>query len=236
MMACRLILPAAKHDRSVWWPTQCGHGADFSGAAVLKPVDVSQHQGDYGASENAHDGRVGRLRTASCRVWAWSPMEGKRCLDRACRQRHQPTERLGLAREICAERGVRLTATRRRVMELLWESPQPLGAYALVQALQQDSRRPVAPPTVYRALEFLMQQGLAAKIQSRNAYVPCAHPERSHNCVFFVCGNCGSMNEVENETVERLIEEDAERLGYRVTRQVVEVEGVCPDCAWTNGA
>ena len=156
--------------------------------------------------------------------------EGRRCLDTTCGRRHEPAERVGLAAALCAERGVRLTRIRRRVLELLWESEQPLGAYDLIDGLQRDMGRPVRPPTAYRALEFLMGQGLVSKIQSRNAYVPCAHPERSHNCVFFMCGGCGASAEVENSEVERLLDRDALRLGYRVARLVVEVEGMCRRC------
>ena len=157
--------------------------------------------------------------------------EGKRCMDRHCRRRHEPSERVGLATSLCAERGVRLTALRRRILELLWESQQPLGAYDLIEGLKQDVGRPVGPPTVYRTLEFLMAQGLVSKIQSRNAYVPCAHPERRHNCVFFMCLRCGASSEVENAEIEQLLDEDAARLGYHIARLVVEVEGMCRPCA-----
>ena len=165
-----------------------------------------------------------------------NPGEGQPCLDRACSERHEPSERIGLATVLCAERGVRLTALRRRILELLWESGQPLGAYDLIEGITKDVGRPVGPPTVYRALEFLMGQGLVSKIQSRNAYVPCSHPERSHNCVFFMCVRCGSSSEVENPHVKLLLDQDAARLGYRVARLVVEVEGTCSPCVEAAGA
>lgn len=164
-----------------------------------------------------------------------NPWEGQPCLDRACSEKHEPSERIGLATALCAERGVRLTALRRRILELLWESGQPLGAYDLIEGIKKDVGRPVGPPTVYRALEFLMGQGLVAKIQSRNAYVPCSHPERRHSCVFFMCVRCGSSSEVENPHVEWLLDQDAARLGYRIARRVVEVEGVCSPCVDAAG-
>ena len=74
---------------------------------------------------------------------------------------------------------------------------RPTGAYELIAALKLRNSRPVGPPTVYRALEFLMSQRLVLEIENRNAYVPCAHPERRHDCLFFICSNCGVSAESE---------------------------------------
>ncbi|MEM1397258.1 MAG: Fur family transcriptional regulator [Pseudomonadota bacterium] len=131
---------------------------------------------------------------------------------------------------ICAERGVRLTDLRRQILELLWERGRATGAYELMEALQQKVSRPIAPPTVYRALEFLIAQGLVSKIESRNAYVPCAHPERENDCVFFICRECGSSVELEDPKIDRLLADNAALVGFLATRSVVEVEGVCADC------
>ena len=106
------------------------------------------------------------------------------CTDLDCRGRHSPRERVALAVSICEGRGVRMTELRRRVLELLWESGRPTGAYELIEAVKLGASRPVGPPTVYRALEFLMAQGLVSRIESLNAYVPCVHPERDHDCLF----------------------------------------------------
>ena len=75
-----------------------------------------------------------------------------------------------------------------------------------------------------------MSQGLVSKIESRSAYVPCTHPERRHNCLFFICGNCGASVELEDQRLERLIAEDAALIGFRATRRVIEVEGTCTTC------
>ena len=81
-----------------------------------------------------------------------------------------------------------------------------------------------------------MSQGLVSKIESRNAFVPCAHPERRHDCLFFICGDCGGSAELEDVRVEQLLAEDAAVLGYRVTRRVVEVEGTCASCISAGAA
>ena len=152
------------------------------------------------------------------------------CTDPDCRGRHVPAERVAMAMSLCDARGAQLTTLRRQVLELLWESGRPTGAYELIEALKLRNARPVGPPTVYRALEFLMSQRLALKIESRNAYVPCAHPERRHDCLFFICSNCGVTAESEDPRVEKLLAEDAATLGFHVTRRVIEVEGTCRCC------
>ena len=158
------------------------------------------------------------------------------CADPNCREEHAPAERVALAMSLCGARGVQLTELRRRILELLWESGRPTGAYELIEALKLRDSRPVGPPTVYRTLEFLMSQGLVSKIESRNAYVPCAHPERRHDCLFFICSNCGASVELEDQRLEHLISEDAALIGFRPTRRVIEVEGVCATCIAAGAA
>src|SRR3954453_3718975 len=83
---------------------------------------------------------------------------------------------LGAAERLCARRGARLTELRRRVLELIWRSHEPIGAYALLDRLGRERGR-VAPPTVYRALEFLIAHGLVHRIASLNAFIGCVHPD-----------------------------------------------------------
>ncbi|MEM9255279.1 MAG: Fur family transcriptional regulator [Pseudomonadota bacterium] len=135
-----------------------------------------------------------------------------------------------MARALCDDRGVRLTQQRRQVLELLWEHDRPAGAYELIEALKLRTSRSVSPPTVYRALQFLMAQGFVSKIESHNAYVPCAHPERRHESVYFICADCGSSEELEDPRIGYLLSEGAADLGFSVTRPVVEVKGTCADC------
>lgn len=158
------------------------------------------------------------------------------CKDPDCRGRHAPAERVALAVSLCDARGTQLTKLRRQILELLWESGRPAGAYELIEALKLRDSRPVGPPTVYRALEFLMSQGLVAKIESRNAYVPCIHPERQHDCLFFICSNCGASFEMEDARIEGLISENATCIGFRPTRRVIEVEGTCARCIAAGSA
>lgn len=135
-----------------------------------------------------------------------------------------------MAASLCCERGAHLTELRRKILELLWAYDRPAGAYELIEALKKADSRPVGPPTVYRALYFLTSQGLVSKIESRNVYVPCAHPERRHDCLFVICTECGSSAELEDPRIERLLAEDAAQIGFQVERRIVEVEGKCADC------
>ena len=153
------------------------------------------------------------------------------CTDPDCRGRHSPRERVALAVSLCKERGVNLTELRKRVLELLWASGRPTGAYELIAAIKPRDARAVGPPTVYRALEFLMAQGLVSKIESLNAYVPCIHPERDHDCLFFICNGCQTSVEFEDPRIAGLLAKDAAVLGFVATGRTVEVRGMCARCA-----
>ena len=158
------------------------------------------------------------------------------CTDPDCRGPHSPLERIALAEAICEGRGVQLTELRRRVLELLWARREPTSAYQLMEAVKLRGSRPVGPPTVYRALDFLMAQGLVSKIESLNAYVPCVHPEREHDCLFFICNGCRSSVELEDPRIGGLLAEAAAILGFVATRRTVEVTGMCAQCTQAGAA
>jgi Fur family zinc uptake transcriptional regulator len=134
---------------------------------------------------------------------------------------------LAAAASLCRERGAQCTEVRRRVLEALWQAGQPLSAYELMPRLEAALERRLTPPTVYRSLDFLMDQRLVSRIESRNAFVPCARPEHPHACVFFVCDRCSCSVEVENPAIEHLLTDDAASLGFEVHRRVVELQGLC---------
>ena len=154
----------------------------------------------------------------------------KPCTDLNCRGQHEQAERVALAEYICKSRGARFTKQRREVLELLWQSGRPTGAYELIEGLKQKTSRPVLPPTIYRALEFLIAQGLAVKVQSLNAYAPSLHPERQNDCFLFICGNCGIADEWEDPRIGRLIAASASSHEFNVTKRIIEVEGICGLC------
>jgi Fur family zinc uptake transcriptional regulator len=132
----------------------------------------------------------------------------------------------------CASKGLQLTALRRRVMAILGRSEAPLGAYAIIDEMARLEGKPVAPPTVYRTLEFFLENGFVHKIESRNAYAPCEHFGHAHEGVLLLlCEKCGRSDEIEDSALDRLIDHASERAGFVAHRRMVEVQGLCRDCA-----
>ena len=130
---------------------------------------------------------------------------------------------LDRAATVCERRGARLTPLRRQVLELVWRGHEPVGAYDLLERMGR-----AAPPTVYRALDFLMENGLVHRIESLNAYVGCDRPEAAHVSQFLICGDCGATAELEDERLAAQVEKRAAALGFAVERQTVEIRGRCP--------
>ena len=129
----------------------------------------------------------------------------------------------------CRERGLRLTPLRREVLGLVASARKPVKAYDLLDQLR-DSHGNAAPPTVYRALDFLLEQGFIHKLESINAYVSCHHPAVAHQVPFLICDVCSGAEEVCDERVAELIEVQAKALGFRAQAQTLEVHGVCKRC------
>jgi Fur family zinc uptake transcriptional regulator len=136
---------------------------------------------------------------------------------------------LARAEALCAERGVRLTAQRRRVLELVCRAERPLGAYEILDQLRNGAR--AAPPTVYRALDWLQAQGLVHKLETLHAYIGCTHPEHPHASQFLICDDCGGVTELEDKSIAGSLASVAAESGFRPSRPVVEVIGTCSVCA-----
>lgn len=136
---------------------------------------------------------------------------------------------LAAADALCAERGVRLTPLRRRVLELVWQSHSPVKAYDLLDRLRDGSQR-AAPPTVYRALEFLLHEGFIHRLESLNAFVGCGDPRHTHAGQFLICRRCQAVAELSDPEITRLIAERADALGFRLGAQTIELDGICPAC------
>ena len=141
---------------------------------------------------------------------------------------------LGAAERVCAGRGAQLTELRRRVLELVWQSHQPVGAYQLLAALGRDGHQP-APPTIYRALDFLQAQGLVHRIESRNAFVGCPHPETNHTGQLMICHACGTVTELLDPAIGEAVRRGARAAGFRADRVTLEVEGICERCTPQSG-
>jgi Fur family zinc uptake transcriptional regulator len=137
----------------------------------------------------------------------------------------------GQVESACDREGLHLTPLRRQVLAILAESSSPLGAYAIIDQLSRREGKPVAPPTVYRTLDFFLEHGFVYKIESRNAYAPCEHIGHAHHGALLLCEKCGRSDEIEDVKLDRLLQEAAARAGFAPHRQMVELVGLCRDCA-----
>ncbi len=140
---------------------------------------------------------------------------------------------LARAEGLCERRGARLTPLRRQVLELVWAAHKPRGAYAILEDMDRAGGGRTAPLTVYRALDFLVSQGLVHRIESLNAYVGCAEPGVSHAGQFLVCTACDEVVEMTDPGIAAAIGGAAALRGFTVSTPTVEVRGVCAGCATT---
>ncbi|HMM44883.1 MAG TPA: Fur family transcriptional regulator [Candidatus Macondimonas sp.] len=136
---------------------------------------------------------------------------------------------LAEAERACRQQGLRLTPIRRQVLELIWRDHQPVKAYDLIDALR-DRGIKTGPPTVYRALDFLREAGLIHRLDTVNAFVGCGAHGRPHAGMFLICGSCGVVVELDAPDPLGLIGIEADRLGFELVTQAVEILGRCSDC------
>ena len=150
---------------------------------------------------------------------------------------HQPHDHsacvsgaLASAEQLGDRAGVRFTALRKRVLELVWDSHKPLGAYDILETLGREDGRRAAPPTVYRALDFLLEQGLVHRIASLNAFIGCSSPDHQHQGQFLICRACHVAIELDSHEIVQAIAADARELGFQVENETVEITGLCAQC------
>ena len=159
----------------------------------------------------------------------------RRCIADALRQ----------ADDICRRKGIRFTRIRRRVLELIWAEHRPLSAYALLQQLRREKQN-AEPPTVYRALDFLVENCLVHKIESLNAFIGCSHPQHQssgrnngrndgknggrHIGQFLICSDCRQVAEISDAKLQRVIDATASRAGLQAMHHTIEITGRCSQC------
>jgi len=130
----------------------------------------------------------------------------------------------------CQSEGLRFTPVRRKALEILLQEHRALGAYEMLDRLR-DAGFGSQPPVAYRALEFLVANGFAHKIERLNAFIACAHPGASHSPAFMICRSCQSVAEAQSTPARGALGDAARATGFRIERTVVEAEGICPACA-----
>lgn len=136
---------------------------------------------------------------------------------------------LAEAERVCAEHGSRFTDLRRRILKMIWQGHKAVKAYDLLDQLATEGGS-AKPPTVYRALDFLMEEGLVHKIESLNAYIGCPHPGDDHISQFLICDKCENVREVTSHALGEAVVGAAKDAGFKIRRQTLELHGVCADC------
>ncbi|MDP5254314.1 MULTISPECIES: zinc uptake transcriptional repressor Zur [unclassified Vibrio] len=140
---------------------------------------------------------------------------------------HKPTEQI---EQICQRRGVRLTPQRRAVFELICQSNKASSAYELLEQLQKSEPQ-AKPPTVYRALEFLLEQGFVHRVESTNSYISCClSHESQHVFQLLICDRCGYVEELHDDSLTAQLNVNAKQHQFHLTKQVIESHGICQDC------
>ncbi len=159
-------------------------------------------------------------------------VHGHDCID----PRHHVHDAQAFVRAVeraCQQRGLRLTPIRARVLRLIAGAGRPVKAYDLLDMVRSgEGAGADAPPTVYRALDFLLANGFIHKLQSVNAFVACHHPDSAqHSVPFLICNRCHNAVELEDAEVVASLDERARALGFVPQAQTLEVHGLCAGCA-----
>lgn len=141
---------------------------------------------------------------------------------------------IGEVERQCRAQGLRLTATRRRVLEMILAADGPVKAYDLLDELKRE-RPGAAPPTVYRALDFLLENHFIHRLETLNAFVSCIHPDHQHQGQFLICERCQTVTEVHDHSLIRALDDAARDHGFRTRHQVLEIYGRCKACLDAGG-
>lgn len=142
--------------------------------------------------------------------------------------RHGAAEQIAEAERRCAAANETLTPLRRRVLELLIDRPGPAKAYDLLPLV--DESKQTKPPTIYRALDFLVRMGLAHRIESLNAFVACGIGACARSTIFLICEKCGAAEEFDAGHALIDLTEAAKKDGFTISRTMIEASGVCSLC------
>jgi Fur family zinc uptake transcriptional regulator len=134
------------------------------------------------------------------------------------------------AQQVCQKKGARFTKTREQVFILLARHEGAVGAYDLLAELKELD--PAAKPaTIYRALDFLSQQGFVHKIESINAFIMCHHfGDCNHPVQLLICDECGHVEEIQSNNFDLALRSMADANGFTISHQIVEAHGHCKAC------
>ena len=144
------------------------------------------------------------------------------------------SEALDTAEHLCVERGVQLTPIRHQVLELIWESHKAVKAYELLDRLK-PLQQAAKPATIYRALDFLIEQGLIHRVESLNAFVGCRCSGHQHEQLLLICKHCQEVEERSAPDVMLALSQEFKQAGFMVHSKAIEVHGICAKCQKLSG-
>lgn len=134
------------------------------------------------------------------------------------------------AEQLCASRGVQLTPIRHKVLELIWNSHKAIKAYDLLDLIRpiNDAAK---PSTVYRALDFLLEQGLIHRVESLNAFVGCRSSGTQHDQLLLICTVCHNIEERPAGNVFKALSDEMQNADFSPQRKTIEIHGLCKNCS-----
>lgn len=135
------------------------------------------------------------------------------------------------ALEICLEQNVKFTKLRQNILQLIWENDSPIKAYDILKILKVNfpSSKPI---TIYRTLDFLMENKLIHRLETQNAFMPCNHPKSSedHHCYFIICVKCHQVSEGCKDDLLTIVFDQLGKKNFRPSKVVLEIQGFCSNC------
>ena len=140
------------------------------------------------------------------------------------------SDALHIADKICQQKGLRFTSLRKIILEMIWSNHEPSKAYDILDKLK-DVNLSAKPSTVYRTLDFLLENGLIHKLNSLNAYIGCSHPLEHNECFFLFCQECKEIKECCNKELAKAINQTASNNKFQPMNVILEIQGECQECA-----
>ena len=140
------------------------------------------------------------------------------------------SKNIKVAEQYCKENDLKFTPVRRKVLELLLQKNTAIGAYEILDLLREAGFKN-QPPVAYRALDFLVKNGFAHKIEQLNSFIGCVHPGKDHSPAFMICRNCDFVAEEEAISPNSSVSKIASKSGFKVEKAIIEAQGLCHTCA-----
>ncbi len=134
------------------------------------------------------------------------------------------------AERLCSERGVQLTPIRQQVLALIWENHKAAKAYELLEKLK-PLQNAAKPATIYRALDFLIEQGLIHRVESLNAFIGCNRPSYQHEQLLLICKECNDVEERSAPEVMQSLMAEIKEANFIAQSKAIEIQGICHECA-----